>query len=161
MRRLFTAVMVSVTLLSITMIPISSARTQGLNIEISDVEPITKLPPEKWIYLITHMINADPIIGKSSVYAINATGEDLSSVVCRGYFLVGTKPYITNNATTNAPASLPKWKATLIPTEGFNTYCKNGVDATGATSSYHGRLTAADQSFSESSFVIFWKPNGQ
>jgi hypothetical protein len=143
-----------------TAIPVSSADAQ-LNIEISTVDPLTKLPPDKWVYLMTHAINAAPLIGKEAVYAVNATGETLQAVTCRGYYLVGPKPYITNNKTTAAPPSLPPWTVTLVPADGFNSYCTAGVEAQGAASSYHGTLNSADRTFDSSTFVIFQKPNGQ
>ena len=88
------------------------------------------------------------------MYVLNATGEQLLSVTCRGYYLVGPKPYITDNATTTAPLSLPPWTVTLLPTQGFNTYCGKGVDAQGATgSTYHATVNAP--SFRDATFVTF------
>lgn len=133
------------------------ARAQ-LDIAVSTVDPLTKLPPEKWIYLATHIVNASPIVGKDSVYAVNATGETLAAVTCRGYFLAGPSPYITNNKTTAAPASLPAWSVTLIPSESFDAYCKAGVDAQGTGAVYHGVLNSADHTFGAATFVVFWKP---
>lgn len=141
---------------SLALFGINSALAE-FNIQTNDVEPITKASAKDWIYLVTHTVNPSPLIGKSSVYAVNATGEDLQNVTCRGYYLVGPKPYITNNDTTNAPVSLPKWSVTLVPTKGFNTYCTNGVDAQGTTDLYHGSLNSADKSFDAATFVIFKK----
>jgi hypothetical protein len=108
---------------------------------------------------MTHFVNANPLLGKDAVYVLNATGEQLPLVTCGSYQLVGPKPYITNNRTTAAPAFLPPWTATLVPTETFNTYCKSGVNAQGAVASYHGRLNAADHSFANTTFIIFAKPS--
>ena len=145
---------------AVVSLPAAAPRAQ-LSIEVSTVDPLTKLAPDKWVYLVTHVVNAAPLSGKESVYAVNATGEVLQAVTCRGYFLVGQKPYITSNKTTAAPATLPPWTVTLVPAEGFDTYCKAGVDAQGAVDSYHGTLNAADRTFGNSTFVIFQKRGAQ
>lgn len=138
---------------------VAPAAHAQLNLEISNVDPLTKLSAEKWAYLVTHVVNATPLLGKDSVYAINATGEDVNVVVCRGYQLVGPKPYITNNKTTNAPSMLPKWTVTLIPTESFNDYCKNGVDGNSNAGSYHAVITSSDKTFANATFITFMKPD--
>lgn len=129
-----------------------------LALDITTVDPLTKLPADKWVQLATRIVNPAPIVGKDAVYVVNATGEDLSSVTCRGYFLVGMSPYITGNKTTNAPATLPKWTVSLVPTEGFNTYCKGGVEATGIVANYHGMPNAGDKSLANSTFIVFAQP---
>jgi hypothetical protein len=127
-----------------------------LNIQVApSVDPITKLAAPDWIYMMTHEVNAANLIGENSVYMLNATGEALSSVMCRGYQLVGPKPYITNDATLAAPSILPAWTATAVPTKTFNEYCKAGVDGQGAVNIYHGNPNAADKSFQNSTWVIF------
>lgn len=135
----------------------AAAVAQGLDLDISTVDPLTKLPAEKWVQLVVRVVNPSPIVGKDSVYMVNATGEDLTSVTCRKYTLVGSNPYVTGEATTNAPAILPKWSVTLVPTKGFDTYCKSGVEATGAVATYHGNLNSADKSFTSATFVVFQK----
>jgi hypothetical protein len=128
-----------------------------LNIEISTVDPLTKLPTDKWVYLMTHAIYAANLIGENSVFVVNATGEDLIAVTCRGYTLVGSKPYVTNDKTVAAPASVPKWTVAIMPTKGFDTYCEKGVDGASNSGTYHAVLNAADKSFGNSTFVIFEK----
>ena len=132
-----------------------------LTLTIDTADPLTHLPPDQWIQLVTRVVNAKPLIGKASVYMVNATGEELGSVTCGSYQLVGAKPYITNNRTTNAPATLPAWTITLVPSEGFNTYCRTGVDALGTVANYHGSLNASNHTFNDSTFVIFQKPSSQ
>lgn len=139
-------------------IPLAAANAQ-LNIEIATVDPLTKLSADKWLQLATRIVNPSPLVGKDAIYMVNATGEDLNSVTCKGYFLVGPKPYITSNKTTNAPISLPKWTVTLVPTESFDTYCKAGVDANGSFGNYHGTLNSADHTFGAATFVVFNKAN--
>ena len=150
------APLAALTLAALMAVP--PARAQ-LALDISTVDPLTKLPADKWVQLATRIVNPAPIVGKDSVYVVNATGEDLSSVTCRGYFLVGMSPYITGNRTTNAPSTLPKWTVALVPTEGFNTYCTKGVEATGIVANYHGTPNAADRSLGNSTFIVFMKPN--
>ena len=139
--------------------PMGRAHAQ-LNIDTSVLEPMTKLPPEKWVFMMTKFVNATNVIGKDAVYMVNATGEDIATVTCGDYQLVGPKPYITNNKNLSAPVSLPKWTVTVVPSETFNTYCKNGVDGTSNAGRYHGTLNAADHTFVNSTFVVF-KPVGQ
>jgi len=148
-------------LIGMAELTIPSPAHAQLNIEVNTVDPLTKLPPDKWIYLMTHAVNAANLIGENSVYVVNATGETIQAVTCRGYYLVGPKPYITNNKTVAAPSNLPPWTVTIIPSEGFDTYCTAGVDGHGTSNSYHGTLNAADHSFGLSTFVVFWKPVGQ
>jgi hypothetical protein len=139
------------------------AHAQGLSLSIpaTNIDPLTKLPAAQWIYMMTHEVNASNNVGKDSVFMLNATGETLSQVTCRGYVLVGPKPYISSNDTISAPVSLPAWTATAVPTEGFNKYCKDGVDAQGIINSYHGNLSAADHTFENSEWVIFKDPSQQ
>ena len=131
-----------------------SAQAQ-LNLQINTNDPLTGLTADKWVALATRIVNPAPLIGKDSVYVVNATGEVLLAVTCKGYQLVGSKPYITKNETTAAPGSLPPWTVTLVPTEGFNAYCPAGVDAQGNIASYHGTVNAGN--FQNSTFVIFMK----
>lgn len=135
----------------------SPARAQ-LALDISTVDPLTKLTADKWVQLATRLINPANVVGKDLVFMINATGEPLNAVTCGGYQLVGAAPYITKNGTIAAPATLPAWEVTAVPTEGFNTYCRKGVEATGRVSTYHGNLNAAYKSFSNSTFVVFAQP---
>lgn len=130
-----------------------------LNIEVSNVDPLTKLTPEKWAQLATRIVNPATVVGKDAVFMVNATGEPLHAVMCGKYQLVGSSPYVTKDETLSAPAELPAWEVTAVPTKGFNTYCKTGVDAVGRTGTYHGTLNGADHSFQNSTFVVFQKAN--
>lgn len=133
----------------------SSTAHAQLNLQMNTNDPLTGLSGEKWVALATRIVNPAPLIGKDSVYIVNATGEALLAVTCKGYQLVGSKPYITKNETTAAPSTLPAWTVTLVPTEGFNTYCPSGVEAQGNIASYHGNVNAG--SFQNATFVIFLK----
>lgn len=118
-------------------------------------EPLTGLSPEQWVYLAEHLVNGKPVIGKPLVYMVNASGEELASVVCDRWVLVGNKPYIEGN-----PASLPAWQVTLVGTEGFDGYCKDGVTAQTATGNiYKGTLNSPDHTFGNATFIIFRTPS--
>ena len=128
---------------------VSSAQAQ-LNIKVNTNDPLTGLPPEQWIILMTTEVNARPIIGKEAVYMLNATGIEMV-VNCGKWTLVGNSPYIKGN-----PASLPPFSVTYVDTEGFDGYCKDGVKGLSTTGSvYNGRLNSADGSFTNSTFIIF------
>lgn len=121
-----------------------------LNIKVNTNDPLTGLPPDQWIILMTTEVNAKPIIGKEEVYMLNATGSELV-VNCGKWQLVGSAPYIKGN-----PTSLPPFSATHVPTVGFDGYCKDGVKAISSTGrTYTGQLNSLDGSFTNSTFIIF------
>jgi hypothetical protein len=97
-------------------------------------------------------MNGKSIVGKPEIFVINATGQELNAVVCDGKWqLVGPKPYIKD-----APNSLPAWKITLVPTEGFDGYCKQAIVAqsdTGVT--YKATLVSVDGTFTNASYLVF------
>lgn len=134
-----------------------AAHAQGLDLSTvqSAVDPITKLPPDKWVTLAINLINGKAVVGKPQVFMINATGQELNSVICDGRWqLVGPKPYIKD-----APGNLPAWKVTVVPTEGFDGYCKK--DIIGQSDSgvlYPARLVSVDGTFSNATFITFLKP---
>lgn len=134
-----------------------ASQAQGLNLSAvqSAVDPLTKLPPDQWITLATSLINGKAVVGKPMVYMINATGQELNSVICDNEWqLVGPKPYIKD-----APGNLPAWKVTVVPTKGFDGYCRTAIVAqsdSGVT--YKATLVSADGSFTNASFITFLKP---
>ena len=106
---------------------ITTQANAQLNIQQHNTDPLTGLPPAQWITLATHLVNGGAVIGRSEVYLINATGQDISAVTCDGKWqLVGTKVY---KSVQGNPSVLPAWKVTLIHTEDFDGYCKSGVIA--------------------------------
>jgi hypothetical protein len=121
-----------------------------LHIQVNTTDPLTGLPPDQWIVLMTTEVNARPLIGKEEVFMLNATGTDLVAN-CGKWSLVGSHPYIDGN-----PTVLPPFSVTHVPTKGFDGYCKDGVKGLSPTgAAYNGRLNAADGSFTNSTFVIF------
>ncbi len=47
-------------------------------------DPLTKLPADQWVTLAKHLVNGNSVIGKSWVFMVNATGEELIAVNCEG-----------------------------------------------------------------------------
>lgn len=132
------------------MLVAASAAHAQLNIKVNTNDPLTGLPPDQWIVLMTTEVNAKPIIGKEEVFMLNATGTELV-VNCGKWSLVGNQPYIKGN-----PSSLPPFSVTHVPTTDFDGYCKEGVKAMSPTgAAYIGRLNSADGSFTNSTFVTF------
>lgn len=130
---------------------IGSASAQ-LNIKTSANDPLTGLPVDQWTYLITHAVNGAAVVGKPEVFMVNPTNESLT-VNCGKWILVGGKPYIDGN-----PAVLPPWTVTIVGTQGFDGYCKDGVDALSSSGlSYHGALISPDGTFSNTTFIVLGK----
>lgn len=107
-----------------------------------------QLTAAQWEYVMKHSVNAKPIIGKPVVYFLNATGEEIDSVVCDAkWTLIGPQPY-----NHEAPGSLPAWSATYVDVHGFDGWCKSSLLATTATGDvYKVSLSGAD--FSGSTFL--------
>jgi hypothetical protein len=42
------------------------------------------LPADQWVTLAKHLVNGNSVIGKSWVFMVNATGEELIAVNCEG-----------------------------------------------------------------------------
>ena len=125
-----------------------------LDIQVSNVDPLTKLPPDKWIYLSTHMVNGASVIGRPEVFLVNATGQSLISISCDGKWqLVGNN--VDSHVRGNV-AQVPAWSVTLVHTESFDGYCKVGLDAQSADGQiYHGALISPDKTFSNATFITF------
>jgi hypothetical protein len=127
----------------------SPAQAQ-LDISVSANDPLTKLPPDKWVYVMTHEINGSVLIGKPLVYVLNPNPESLT-VMCGKWQLVGPMP---DKAVKGNPHELPAWKMTMISTDQFDGYCKDGV--VGMSSSgerFVGKLTSMDETFSNATFI--------
>lgn len=124
-----------------------------LNVTISTVDPMTKLPPDQWVYLQTHTINGASVIGRPEVFMVNATGEDLPLVMCEKWQIVGPKVY---KSVEGNPTSLPAWKTSIVHTEEFDGYCKNGLIAQSSTGqTFKGSIISSDGSFTNATFIIF------
>lgn len=136
---------------------VTPAPAQGLDLSTvaSTVDPLTKLPPDKWVTLATNLINGKAVVGRPEVFMINATGQELNSVICDGRWqLVGPKPYIEG-----APGNLPAWRVTLVPTKGFDGYCKK--DIIGQSDNgvlYKATLVSVDGTFTNATFITFRLP---
>jgi hypothetical protein len=91
----------------------------------STKDPLTGLSAVDWIKLATNLVDGSAVIGQPMIFMLNGTGKELSAVTCDGtYQLVGPKPYIKG-----APSRLKPWRATLVPTKGFDGYCKKSITA--------------------------------
>jgi hypothetical protein len=121
----------------------------------SAVDPITKLPGDKWVTLATSIMNGKAVVGRPEIFVINATGQELSAVICDGKWqLVGPKPYLKE-----APNSLPAWKITLVPTLGFDGYCKSAIIGQSDNGTlYKATLVSVDGTFTNAAFITFRLP---
>ena len=133
------------------------ALSQGLDLSTvsSAVDPLTKLPPDQWVKLATNLINGKAVVGRPEVFMVNATGQELSAITCDGKWqLVGPKPYIAG-----APGLLPAWKVTVVPTEGFDNYCKSSIiGQSDAGVLYKATLVSVDGTFTNATFITFRLP---
>jgi hypothetical protein len=128
----------------------------NLNAVQSAKDPLTGLGPEQWVQMATEVVNGLSVVGKPEVFMLNATGRAISNVVCDGKWqLVGTKPYIGG-----APASLPAWKVTLVPTKGFDGHCKQSIVGQSDNGTvYKASLVSSDGTFMNATFITFQKAN--
>jgi hypothetical protein len=124
-------------------------------VSASTVDPVTHLAPAQWIKVAQGIINGKAVVGKPEVFMINATGVELNSVICDGRWqLVGSKPYIEG-----APASLPAWKVTIVPTVGFDGYCKTSIKGQSDNGDlFKADLVSSDGTFTNAVYLVF-KPN--
>jgi hypothetical protein len=115
-------------------------------------DPLTKLPADQWAILATNLVNGRSVIGLPMVFMVNATGQEITAVVCDGKWqLVGPKPY-----NADGPSTLPAWKVTLVDTKGFDGYCRSGLTAQSDNGVvYRGALVSADGTFSSATFITF------
>ena len=131
-----------------------AAYADGLNLTAvkSAADPLTGLGPDQWRTLAVNIINGRAVIGKPFIYMINASGKDLIAVTCDGKWqLVGPKPF-----NKDAPNTLPQWKVTLVPTTGFDGYCKNGIVGQSDDGSlYPATLVSVDGTFINASSITF------
>ena len=124
-----------------------------LAIAIDTKDPLTKLSSDQWAYMMAREVNGASVLGRPEVIMLNATPDPLT-VYCGRWTLVGPQPYDKQN-----PNVLPPWTASLVHTDGFDGYCKSGVDAhTPSGESITGNLTSNDGSFSNATFITF-KPH--
>jgi hypothetical protein len=128
------------------------APAQTLNLDISPNDPVTGLPPAKWLLLVGKMIHAEALVGLPQVLFINATPEAMT-VTCSKWQIVGTQPY---KSVAGNPAELKPFSITPVRTNEFDGYCKEGVVGhTQSGDTIRGRLNDADGSFSNATVVVF------
>jgi hypothetical protein len=124
----------------------------NLNSVQSTKDPLTGLDAVQWIKLATNLVDGSAVVGKPLIYMLNGTGKELTAVTCDGrYQLVGPKPYIKD-----APGKLKPWRATIVPTTGFDGYCKKSITAQsddGVT--YESKLVSSDGTFTNATFLTF------
>lgn len=137
------------------------AQAQTIKITTNDVDPVTGLHADDWLTMMKREINGAPIIGQPYVYMLNATSEPLT-VMCQTWQLVGPKPYIEG-----APRSLPPFTATIVPTQGFDGYCKDNAGNALVTAessigdTYRGTVVSSDNTFTNAIFISFSSRNRQ
>ena len=132
----------------------STALAQGLNLDAvqSTKDPLTGLDAVQWIKLATNLVDGSAVIGKPMIFMLNGVGKELVAVTCDGkYQLVGSNPYIKG-----APGRLKPWRATIVPTQGFDGYCKKSITAQSDDGvSYESKLVSPDGTFSNATFLTF------
>lgn len=113
-------------------------------------DPLTGLDAKSWISLATNLVDGSAVQGKPFIYMLNGTGRELTAVTCDGKWqLVGPTPY-----TKGAPGRLKPWRATLVPTTGFDGYCKKSITAQSDDgTTYETKLVSPDGTFSAASFI--------
>lgn len=135
--------------------PASPARAQQIQLEADDFDPVTKLKAEQWIRVMTRTINGPSVTGRPEVFMLNATGEPLT-VKCDRWVLVGPPNAVASDVKGN-PSALPPWKITIVHTEKFDGYCKDGL--TGLSESgrvYKAAVVSPDNTFTNATVVTFW-----
>lgn len=154
MKRVFSLVLA---MAAISVVAPAESRAQGLNLSAVQTanDPLTGLSPDQWVKLATNLVNGKAVVGKPEIFMINATGKELSAVTCDSKWqLVGPNPYVKS-----APGSLPTWKVTLVPTEGFDGYCKISIVAQSDDGTlYKANLVSTDGTFTNATFLTFRLP---
>ena len=97
-------------------------------------------------------LNLKFLIGKPIVAVMNPTDEEIVSIICDGkWSLVGENAY---NKNKGAPGAVAPHSIVLIPTDGFDGYCKQSIYAlTESGQRINGFLNA--ESFSDATVIYF------
>jgi hypothetical protein len=144
-----TAVLFGITFAVACMQPVSA---EGITLTKHTNDPVTNLPPDQWLAMISQYLQPEAIVGKPEVVAINATSEFLT-VTCDKWTIVG--PKVEKHVTGN-PRELKPFSITLINTESFDGYCTMGVighPTIGA--SITGELNDSAGNFTNATVVTF------
>ena len=116
-------------------------------------DPVSGLNQDQWIQAMKDGINGKSVVGRPLVFMINGSGHEIVQVLCKGYYLVGPKPYLGGPATT-----LPAWKVSVVETKGFDTYCKEtgAIGTSDEGESYKGVIPGGN--FNDAAYVTFKNP---
>jgi hypothetical protein len=118
---------------------------------------LAEMSSDNWIKLIQQSVDFSYLVGQPFVAVLNGTDDTITNVMCDDkWALVGANAYIHG-----APASVASHHAIIIPTKGFDGYCKKSiVGLTGSGERYVGILTIPGD-FTHSAAIIFRASSAQ
>ena len=127
--------------------------TQTLNLDTNPNDPVTGLPPAKWLQLALKMIAPEALIDKPIVLMLNATSEPLT-VKCGDYTIVGNQVY---KAVVGNPVVLAPFHITPVRTDTFDGWCKDKGSLVGSsmTTNINGWMNDGKGNFSKATIVVF------
>ena len=109
------------------------------------------MPADVWLRIVQQSMDFSYLVGKPYVLVVNATDEPITSVVCDGKWqLLGPAPYIHG-----APASVGAHKVGIIPTEGFDKYCKESLVGLTEDGERHDGVLSIPGDFTNSISITF------
>lgn len=112
---------------------------------------VQNMPNEAWLNIMRSSMDFRYLVGKPFVLVVNATNDPITTVVCDGRWqLVGPSPYIKG-----APSVVGAHKVSIIPTEGFDKYCKESLVGLTQDGERHDGVLSIPGDFTHSISITF------
>ncbi len=123
-----------------------------LKLNMSANDPVTGLAPAEWEQLVSHMVNADALVGDPGVLVISSVPTPLT-VTCDKWEIVGHNVY---KSVKGNPEEIKPFSITFIKTNDFDGYCKQGVVGhTPLGKTIIGKLNNGNGSFTDATVILF------
>jgi len=128
------------------------ATAQQLNLTTNPNDPVTGLPPAQWAAMEARYLQLGTLVGTPYVAVMNATSEELT-LTCDKWTIVGANVY---KSVVGNPAALKPFSITIIKTNEFDGYCKDGVVGHPQFGNViRGQLNDTNGSFTDATLVTF------
>ena|SRR5208337_3965495 len=117
---------------------------------------VQSMPGDAWYRITAASLSLKFLIGKPIVAVFNPYDEEIDTIVCDGkWSLVGPTAY---NKAKGAPESIAPHQGVLIPTDGFDKYCKQSIIAITGSGERHDGVLSIPGNFTDSTSISFQSP---
>jgi hypothetical protein len=129
-----------------------AAASAQLKLGVAANDPLTGLAPAEWEQLVSHMVNAQSLVGDPGVIIVSSLPAPIT-VTCDRWTLVGPDVY---KSVKGNPSEIKPFSVTYIKTKEFDGYCRAGVVGHyGIGKTISGVLSSSDGSFTNSTVILF------